>query len=100
MITLRFWQKSLLVFPALLLATTLFGQTAGQNQSPAKVAANESVEVHLGKGYEALQIRQEPRRCRFFPLARSKWLNSCVFSAVAPPINRLHTKIGCDGCEK
>ena len=51
---LRFWQRSLLVSPALLLVTTLFGQTASQNQSPPKVA-NESVEVHLGKGYEALK---------------------------------------------
>jgi predicted Zn-dependent protease len=43
------------MLPALLLATTLFGQSASQNQSPPKVAANESVEVHLGKGYEALK---------------------------------------------
>jgi len=55
LLTLRLWQKSPLLFPALLLATTLFGQTASQNQSSPKVTANESVEVHLGKGYEALK---------------------------------------------
>ncbi|HEY1469047.1 MAG TPA: tetratricopeptide repeat protein, partial [Candidatus Acidoferrum sp.] len=33
----------------------LFGQTASQNQSSAKATANESAEVYLGKGYEALK---------------------------------------------
>ena len=49
--TLRLWRNILLWFPAFLLAATLFGQTASQNQSSPKVAANEAVEVHLGKGY-------------------------------------------------
>jgi len=53
--TLRLWRNILLWFPAFLLAATLFGQTASQNQSSPKVAANEAVEVHLGKGYEALK---------------------------------------------
>ena len=52
---LRFWRKRLLIFPALLVATALFGQSASQKQSPPKVGAHESVEVHLGKGYEALK---------------------------------------------
>jgi Flp pilus assembly protein TadD len=52
---LGLWRKNLLLFPTFLLATTLFGQTASQNQSSPKAATNESLEVHLGKGYEALK---------------------------------------------
>jgi tetratricopeptide (TPR) repeat protein len=52
---LGLWQKSLPLFPTFLLATTLFGQTASQNQSSPQAATSESVEVHLGKGYEALK---------------------------------------------
>jgi hypothetical protein len=52
---LGFWQTNLLLLPALLLTTTLFGQAAIQYQSSPKAASNESVEVQLGKGYEALK---------------------------------------------
>jgi Flp pilus assembly protein TadD len=52
---LGLWQTNLPLLPALLLTTTLFGQTASQHQSPPKAATDESVEVHLGKGYEALK---------------------------------------------
>lgn len=55
LLTLRLWQKSLLLFPAFFVATTLVSQAASQNQSSPKVTASESVEVHLGKGYEALK---------------------------------------------
>jgi hypothetical protein len=48
--TLGLWQTNLPLLPALLLTTTLFGQTANQHQSSAKSATSESVEVHLGKG--------------------------------------------------
>ena len=49
------WQTNLSLLPALLLTTTLFGQTANQQQSSPKPATSESVEVRLGKGYEALK---------------------------------------------
>jgi protein O-GlcNAc transferase len=52
---LGLWQTNLPLLPALLLTTTLFGQTARQHQSSPKAATDESVEVHLGKGYEALK---------------------------------------------
>jgi tetratricopeptide (TPR) repeat protein len=52
---LGLWRKNLLLFPTFLLTTTLFGQTASQNESAPKAPTNESVEVHLGKGYEALK---------------------------------------------
>jgi len=52
---LRLWQTNLPLLPALLLTTTLFGQTARQHQSSPKAATDESVKVHLGKGYEALK---------------------------------------------
>jgi len=54
--TLGVWQSNLPLLPALLLTTTLFGQSASQHQSSAKAATNESVEVNLGKGYEALKL--------------------------------------------
>jgi tetratricopeptide (TPR) repeat protein len=52
---LGLWQTNLPLLPALLLTTTLFGQTASQHESSPKAATSESVEVHLGKGYEALK---------------------------------------------
>jgi Tfp pilus assembly protein PilF len=52
---LGLWQTNLPLLSALLLTTTLFGQTASQHESSPKAATNESVEVHLGKGYEALK---------------------------------------------
>ena len=48
-------KTNLPLLSALLLTTTLFDQTASQHQSSPKAATDESVEVHLGKGYEALK---------------------------------------------
>ncbi len=40
---------------AFLLPTTLFAHTMGQNTASPKVSADEGVDVHLGRGYEALK---------------------------------------------
>jgi tetratricopeptide (TPR) repeat protein len=48
-------RRNAILLPALFLATSLWGQTAGQNQDALKLPAGETAEVHLGRGYEALK---------------------------------------------